>query len=71
MCRYYNVIFTFYGLQEVNTAALADKKERTNITNISFYSRVVDFGSETYCFSKISFDHARFPVNFYSRWSFE
>ena len=43
MCRYYNVIFTFYGLQEVNTATLAGKKKRANITNISFYSRVVVF----------------------------
>lgn len=29
---------TFYGLQEVNTAKLSEKKERTRIANISFTS---------------------------------
>ena len=32
----YQVKFTLYGLQEVNTVKLSDKKERPRIENISY-----------------------------------
>lgn len=61
----------FCGLQGVNTVTMSDKKERTIIANIPFYSRTVGFWLGTYCVTKIAFNHARFPVNFQNSWLLE
>ena len=48
-------MFTFYGLQEVKTVTLPDKKERARIANI--YCRVVGFTRGTSYFAKIEFNY--------------
>lgn len=48
-------MFTFYGLQEVKTVTLPDKKEGARIANI--YCRVVGFTRGTSYFAKIEFNY--------------
>ena len=57
-------MFTFYSLQEVNTGSMSDKKERARIANISVIAGG-DFRPGAFCFTKIAFSHAHFPVNFH------
>ena len=57
-------MFTFSGLQEVNTGSMSDKKERARIANISVIARG-DFKPVAFCFTKIALSHAHFPVNFH------
>ena len=37
--RYYQVMFTFYGLREVNRVTLSDKNERATVAKASLYKK--------------------------------